>query len=308
MKTKVKRVVGCSAVVAGMLCTVVARGQTAPASSSTSPARGDETIQLETFTVTGSNLRRIETEKSLPVSIIERDAMEVRDAQTPVDLLASLPQVVSVPLNETSTLGAGARGDNSSISLRGLSTGNTLVLLNGRRLAPHPISQAESSVPALSVNVGQVPNRGVDRLEVLRDGASSIYGSDAVAGVVNFIMRSDYRGAELTARYGVTQAGGGNESRGTLLWGRDFGGGKSRLLMTLDIYHRGVIFLRDRGFSGDADLTARAPAPWNDTANSTQFFNRSSLTAYGSFTVGTQAGNGTFTGSRPTGVPRRNIV
>lgn len=276
------------------------RAQLAPASNASA---ADEPVKLEVFTVTGSNLRRIETENSLPVSTINREALDARDAQTPIDLLASLPQVVSVPLNEASTLGAGARGDNSSVSLRGLSTGNTLVLLNGRRLAPHPISQAESSVPSLSVNVAQLPNRGVDRLELLRDGASSIYGSDAVAGVVNLIMRNDYRGTEVTGRYGVADEGSGNEWRGTVLFGRDLAGGKARVVTTFDVYHREAIFLRDRSFSADADLTKRAPAPWNDTANSTQFFNRSALTAYGSFTAGTLAANGTFTGARPTGAP-----
>lgn len=295
MKTKLVTLRLAALAAAWSIATAQSTAQTAPAN--------EEAVKLEAFTVTGSNIKRLETEKSLPVSIIDRDALDVRDAQTPVDLLSSLPQVVSVPLNETSTLGAGARGDNSSISLRGLSTGNSLILLNGRRLAPHPISQAESSVPSLSVNVAQMPNRGLDRLELLRDGASSIYGSDAVAGVVNYIMLSDYRGTELTARYGIAEEGSGREWRGTVLFGKDFDGGKARFVTTFDVYHRDAVFLRDRDFSADADLTSRAPAPWNDTANSTQFFSRSSLSAYGSFTVGTLAANGTFSGTRPTGVP-----
>ncbi len=296
MKTTLTYSASATVMMAALVLVAAAHAQSAP-------APGDETVKLEAFTVTGSNIKRLEMEKALPVSIIDRDVIEARDAQTPVDLLTALPQVVNVPLNETSTLGAGARGDNSSVSLRGLSTGNTLVLLNGRRLAPHPISQAESSVPSLSVNVGQLPNRGLDRLELLRDGASSIYGSDAVAGVVNYIMRADYRGTEITARYGLAEEGAGQEWRGTLLFGKDFDGGKARLVTTFDVYHRAAIFLRDRSFSKDADLTNRAPAPWNDTANSTQFFNRSSLGVYGNYTVGTLAANGTFTGTRPAGVP-----
>ncbi|MBL9188240.1 MAG: TonB-dependent receptor [Opitutaceae bacterium] len=301
MKTNLTPILRASALAAalGLAPLTAVWAQTAPAA----PAPADEPLRLEVFTVTGSNIKRTELEKVLPVTVVDRDAIEVRDAQTPIDLLMALPQVVSVPLNETGTLGASARGDNSSISLRGLSTGNTLILLNGRRLAPHPISAAESSVPALSPNVAQLPNRGLDRIEVLRDGASAIYGSDAVAGVVNYMIRRDYRGAEFTARYGDTTEGGGREWRGTLLFGKDFGGGKGRFVTTFDVYDRGIIFNRDRKFSADADNTSRAPAPWDNYNTATQFFDRSTGSAYGNYTLGTVNAAGTFVGSRPAGVP-----
>ncbi|MBA3848602.1 MAG: hypothetical protein C0502_01225, partial [Opitutus sp.] len=268
------------------------------------PANPDEqaTVKLETFTVTGSNIRRAESEKALPVSVLNRDVIDARDGSTPIEFLISLPQIANVPLNETSTAGAGARGDNSSISLRGLSSGNTLVLLNGRRLAPHPISAAESEVPALSPNVAQLPNRGIDRVEVLRDGASSIYGTDAVAGVVNYIMDRDFRGTELRFRYGYADEGSGDEMRATVLHGREFAAGKGRLVTTFDWFKRGSVLTRDRPFSADADHTSRAPAPWNDYNTDTDFFFRSSTSAYGNFVVGT-LNNGVFTGGRPSGVP-----
>lgn len=267
------------------------------------PAPTDESaVKLDQFVVTGSNIRRTESEKALPVSVITRDIIDARDASTPIDFLVSLPQVVNVPLNETATLGATARGDNSSISLRGLSSGNTLVLLNGRRLAPHPISAAEGDVPALSPNVAQLPNRGVDRVEVLRDGASSIYGTDAVAGVVNYIMDRDFRGTELRLRYGYNDSGSGDEARATITHGREFADGRGRLITTFDVLKRGSILARDRSFSAETDHTARAPAPWNDYSTDTDFFFRSSSSAYGNFTTGTLSG-GVFTAGRPTGVP-----
>lgn len=266
------------------------------------PAEGaDDAVKLETFKVTGSNIKRTESEKALPVSVVTRDVLDARDGSTPIEFLLSLPQVTNVPLNETATLGATARGDNSSISLRGLGTGNTLVLLNGRRLAPHPISAAESSVPALSPNVNQLPNRGIERVEVLRDGASSIYGTDAVAGVINYISDRDYRGTELRLRYGANEEGDGNEYRATLLFGREFAGGKGRIVTNLDWFKRGAVMTRDRTFSADADLTGRAPAPWDSYTSDTDFFFRSSTSAYGNFTVGTLT-NGVFTGTRPSGI------
>ncbi|MDB6094362.1 MAG: btuB 3 [Verrucomicrobia bacterium] len=263
----------------------------------------DVAVRLDPVSVTGSHLRRTDEEKVLPVTILGREAIDLREAGQPSDLLTALPMVTGLPLNETATLGAQARGDDAAISLRGLPSGDTLILLNGRRLAPHPISTVEGSVPSLSVNVNQLPNRGIDRVEVLRDGASSVYGSDAVAGVVNYVMRSDFRGTELALRFGQTQDGDGAESRATLTHGFDFAGGRGRFFATLDLYDRAAIYARDRAFSAESDFTNRAPAPWNDLAKSTAFFSRSSTSAYGNYSLGTLNGDGSFTASRPAGIP-----
>jgi outer membrane cobalamin receptor len=107
-------------------------------SSAPAPSKAEETVKLEAFTVTGTNIRRLESENVLPVSVVFSEQIEIRNASTPIDLLTSLPQVVSIPLNEVQTNGVSARGDNASISLRGIASANTLVLLNGRRVAPHP--------------------------------------------------------------------------------------------------------------------------------------------------------------------------
>lgn len=286
---------------ASLLVTASLLGQSLPPSSPKSDS-SETPIKLEAFTVTGSNIRRTEGETALPMTTIDRDAMEARDASTPIDLLSSLSEVLTVPLNENLAAASNARGDESSIALRGLSTGNTLVLLNGRRLSPHPISPSESTLPALSTNVNQLPNRGVDRIELLRDGASSIYGTDAVAGVVNAVMQRNYRGAEINVRFGDTSGGGGREYRATVLLGKSFANGKGHLLTTFDYLDRAAVFASDRSFSVDADQTSRAPAPWNDVLASTNFFGRSSGSAYGQFNVGTLSASGAFTPTRPTTV------
>lgn len=267
------------------------------------PAAPDEepVVQLERFTVTGTNIRRLDQEKSLPVTVLDQQALEARDAAQASDLLTSLAQVTGLPGNETATLGATARGDNATVSLRGIPSSNTLVLLNGRRLPPHPISQSEAGVPTLSTNVNQLPNRGLDRIDVLRDGASSIYGTDAVAGVINYLTRRSFVGTELQVRYGQTKHGDGQEYRATLTHGLAFGDGKGRGLVTVDYYDREAIFARDRAFSAEADLTYRAPAPWNVSTN-TDFNARSATTPFGNFSTGTVTG-GVFTASRPAGVP-----
>src|SRR5829696_7593617 len=88
------------------------RGQAAATPAPTPSATGDETVKLEAFTVTGSNIKRLEIEKVLPVTILDAEAIEVRDASQPSDLLTALPQVTGLPGNETATLGSTARGDN----------------------------------------------------------------------------------------------------------------------------------------------------------------------------------------------------
>ena len=279
--------------------------QTAPAPSAGKP---EEAVKLEAFTVTGSNIKRLEQEKVLPVTILGSAEIEIRDASQPSDLLTALPQVTGLPGNETATLGATARGDNATISLRGIASSNTLILVNGRRLVPHPISQGEAGVPTLSTNVNQLPNRGLERVELLRDGASSVYGTDAVAGVVNYSTKRNYRGTELAYRFGETRYRDGAEHRATLTHGLDFAKGKGRAMFTADFYSRAAILANVRDFAADNDHSNVAPAPWN-LATVTTFNARSATTAFGNYLLGTITGTdqygavSTFAGSRPTGVP-----
>lgn len=262
----------------------------------------EEEVRLEAFTVTGTNIRRMDVEKVLPVTIIGSDEINARDASQPSELLASLPSVTGIPGNETATLGATARGDNASIAMRGLASSNTLILLNGRRLPAHGISQSEAGVPTLSVNSNQLPNRGIQQVEALRDGASSIYGTDAVAGVINYITRRDYVGTELTLRYAQTEIGDGQERRATLIHGLTFAGDRGKAQVVVDLYDREAIFARNRDFMAEADHTGRAPAPWNVSTN-TNFNARSATSEFGSYNVGSVTSAGTFVVRRPAGIP-----
>ncbi|MBI4623479.1 MAG: TonB-dependent receptor [Verrucomicrobia bacterium] len=300
-------------VVRALLMTLAVAAPAALAQTAAVPLTRDgpktnEVVQLDTFSVTGSNIRRLEIEKVLPVTVFDSSAIEVRDASQPSDLLTALPQVTGLPGNETATLGATARGDNATVSLRGIPSSNTLMLLNGRRLVPHPISQGEAGVPTLSTNVNQLPNRGLDRIEVLRDGASSIYGTDAVAGVVNYMTKKDLRGTELSLRYGQTRYRDGAEIRATLTHGLDFAKGRGRAMFTADFYNRKAMYVRDRPFAAEADNSSRAPAPWNVATNTT-FNLRSATTEYGNFVLGTPGPVNSFgavtsfAGARPAGVP-----
>jgi 4-hydroxy-3-methylbut-2-enyl diphosphate reductase IspH len=114
------------------------------------------------------------------------------------------------------------------VALRGLGASNTLVLLNGRRMPFHPFNTS-------AVNVNTLPSYGIDQIEILRDGASAIYGSDAVGGVVNYVMRRDFRGTEVTFRYGVPEHKGGHYGQGTVMLGQNFAGGKGRYVVVLTL-------------------------------------------------------------------------
>ncbi len=291
--------------------------QTAPKPSAT--AEKSETLTMEAFTVTGSNIKRIDQETTLPITVINTDDLDLRGVSTPAEILDSLSIGGPIVLDEGNTLGADARGDNNSINLRGIGSGNTLVLLNGRRMAPHPISQAESGVPSLSVNVNQLPAAAMARVEILRDGASAIYGTDAAGGVVNSITRRNFDGLSLRARGSVTEHGGGNEWNTEITHGQNFNGGRSNLLLTVDFFHRDFLWLNQRKFSRDQDIrtTRDVPAPWNglpitDSAGTVvrdnDFDNRLSTDSsyYGGFVRGSYDATGAFVGVRPTG--NRGII
>jgi len=241
-----------------------------------------EVSEVEPLVVTGTAIRG-RSAQALPVTLLDVSQTSARQALTPIELLTALPQVGAIPLGESTSGSLTARGDNAAVNLRGIGSSATLVLLNGRRLAPHPISSIESGAPSLSVNVNQLPTRGLERIDVLRDGASSIYGSDAVAGVINFITSRRFRGTEARLRYGYPEEGGGKSWNVTLTHGRDLFDGRGRILATLDVLQRDKLFLNQRDVSATADHTARAPPPFNVAGS---VFDGRPATLYPTFRVG----------------------
>src|SRR5579859_2652700 len=143
---------------------------------------------LPTIIVTGSNVRRVDLETSNPVITIDRAAIQQSGKLTLGDLLQDLPSVTGGNTNPRVNNSGGT--GSSSIGLRGLGGVRTLVLVNGQRV--------------VNTDPNALPANLIERVEVLTDGASAVYGSDAIAGVVNFILRSDYQGAEFQADYGIS--------------------------------------------------------------------------------------------------------
>ena len=269
----------------GALSSAFAAAGPAPAASA--PLK-EEIVALQNFVVTGSNIRRADMEKIAPVTVIDQAAMEVRNAVLPVDLLTSLPSVVNLPENETRLGSSGARGDNANINLRNMGATATLILVNGRRMAINPMTAGLSQ----AVNVNQLPTRGIERVEVLRDGASSIYGSDAVGGVINYVLKREFNGLETSVRFGYPEEGGGESVHGTLMFGTSFAGGRGRLFGTVEALYRDAIFLTEREFSRSANSSSRVPAPFNALGG--PFDARSARGYWPTFLVGTGTASNYF--------------
>lgn len=269
---------------------------------------------LERVTVTGSNIRRVEAETALPVTVLRQAEFDLRGGSTGADLFATLPYASPPAINEAVIASQGARGDVTSIDLRGIGSGSTLMLINGRRMAPHPLSGTENGVPALSPNANVIPTALLSRVEILRDGASAIYGADAAAGVINSIIAPAAVGrGRLTLETAITQHGGAEEFRVTAA--DAFQRGKTFLGVSLDYFKREQLTFAERPWSSDSDLrlTRKLPAPWDgrpitNPATGTNFAldndldNSSTINHFGQYRRGfIESDFLTFNGSRPTG-------
>ena len=176
------------------------------------PAHGQQ--QLERVEITGSSIKRVESEGALPVQVVTRAEIERSGVTSTEQLLQSISAVSSMGGTSNAT-GAGASTYGfSSISLRGLGEDRTLVLVNGRRVA------AFAGGDGAAANVNAIPLAAIERIEILKDGASGVYGSDAVAGVVNFILAKDFTGIEVAGSTGrPTRSGGGKNNKASVVVG-----------------------------------------------------------------------------------------
>ena len=162
--------------------------------------------QLQKVEITGSSIKRIDAETALPVQVITRDQIQKTGATNVEQLLQTVASISSSGGFSASSSSGAATGSISAISLHGLTSLRTLVLLNGRRIAPYGIGFTGDSV---SVDVNSIPLAAIERVEILKDGASAMYGSDAIAGVVNFISAPGVPGTRARpAEYGDDAQGG----------------------------------------------------------------------------------------------------
>ncbi|UDF35993.1 UNVERIFIED_ORG: TonB-dependent receptor [Shinella sp. XGS7] len=210
---------------------------------------------LERVDVTGSAIKRAENESALPLQVITRAEIDKSGATTAAELMSKLAANVG-GLSDGASISDGRdqRGFNSA-SLRGLGTSSTLVLLNGRRMANFAAPGDDSGV---DLNI--IPAAAIQRVEVLLDGASSLYGSDAIGGVINFITRKDYRGAEITVHAGGTQEGGAGKRSASLAGGfGDLARDRFNVFAVLDLQKTDALRSSQRKFIGELKVPERLP-------------------------------------------------
>lgn len=232
-------------------------GQAAAQSQPQQTPPSQEESAVDEIIVVGSQIRGASTTAALPVVVLGQEEIEASGASSGDDLLRTIPQMGDVlfdAANNPQTSNS-ARGDVNSINLRSLGVGNTLVLLNGRRMVQHPTSQGTSdtgTVPVLSYNSNAIPVSGLDRVEVLLDGAAAIYGADAVAGVVNTVLRDNFDGATMEVQYGGAEGTGLREFEANLFAGRNFDRGNISLFANYT--DRTALMASDQDFTSSDDM------------------------------------------------------
>ena len=249
--------------------------------------------------VTGTQIRGAKIDDVLPVTRLDEEQIEAINPGSGDELFRAIPQAGFVAFNEQNTTGGinGVRGDVASINLRALGTGNTLLLINGRRIVNDPGFQTELLVPVVSPDTNTISPGSVRRVEVLRDGASAIYGADAVAGVVNTVLRSNFDGAFAQANYRLSDGTGlfNYSIRGGV--GFDFNEGRSNLTVYGNYFHENGASARERFYSQSSDRRFDPRIIGTVWEGDTNFRNTSTFTPWGQFDIlGSGARNATDIG------------
>jgi iron complex outermembrane recepter protein len=213
-----------------------------PGTNPGAPAGASEAT-AERVIVTGSNIPTSEETGPNPVDTYRTEDIQKLGVVNQTDLLSKLPIQAGGTINQNIANG----GDGAVIpNLRGLLPKETLVLVDGKRVAPN--------ANGVGVDINLIPFPMIDRIEILKDGASAIYGADAIAGVFNIILIHKFRGLEIGGTYGNTNLGASNDARETEVWLKaGTGDDKTDILIIADAYDRAAIFSRDRNLTSNGN-------------------------------------------------------
>lgn len=226
--------------------------------------QGPENTQVEEVVVTGSFIRGTPEDAALPVDVIGAEELQKRGSPSTVELIKAL-SVSSGVLGDTNQFDSRAQGSegSGSVNLRGLGSQRTLVLLNGRRLAINPLAAAGAGI----VDTNIIPSAAIGRLEVLKDGAAATYGSDAIAGVVNFITKKNFSGLEVGADYRVIDGSDGDYSLNAT-YGKLWDNGN--FMVSAGWQHRSKLSVADRDWANQPYLS-NPEAGWSAAGNPSTF-------------------------------------
>lgn len=206
--------------------------------------------KLERVEITGSAIKRIASETALPVQVVTREEIARSGVTSTEELLQSISAISSLGATNNATGAGSSTYGLSSISMRGLGQARTLVLINGRRLATFASGSS-------AVNVNAIPLAAIERVDVLKDGASALYGSDAVAGVVNFILSRSFTGLQLNATSGEpTRSGGGKDKSVSIVGGfGDLSKDRFNITATATLEKETPLFAKDRNFAKTGNVS-----------------------------------------------------
>lgn len=246
----------------------------APIETSDRPKKGLRTeggvAVLDGVEVTGSRLKQTDIEGFSPVLSFDQEFISRTGFATTEEFLRTLPQNFAGALtgrpgvpNDENPLGFTRNSGQSGVGLRGLGSNNTLVLINGRRAPLSGRGSNTTTPPQGFFDINTIPMGLIERIEVLTDGASAIYGTDAIGGVVNIILKKDYNETEARFRMGGTWHGGAFERGATLTHG--FSLGKLRGTVVLDYFSRNELYATQRAFSKTSDQRARGGDDFRST-------------------------------------------
>lgn len=250
-----------------------------------SSASQTDAKKLETVTVTGSRIPRVDVETAQPVVTIDRKQIENQGFTSVADILQNLTEVGTPPISRANALSSGEDVGGYYVDLRNLGANRTLILINGKRLGANTSGLQD---------LGQIPVSVIDRIEVLKDGGSSIYGSDAIAGVVNVITRSNFTGAEANAYVGEYDQGDGKNQSYDFTIGT--ANDRGSIMASAQYQKDDPVWAKDRDFS------AYPSGPYHPTAG------WSAVTQNGSFTGPCGPGGKSVTCTLKPGTDPRNIA
>ncbi|CUI07732.1 TonB-dependent receptor; Outer membrane receptor for ferrienterochelin and colicins [Janthinobacterium sp. CG23_2] len=216
---------------------------------------------MQRVEITGSSIKRVAAETAMPITILRREDIDRTGATSAQDLVNLIPGNFG---GNVASNNVGASGVPSTANLRALGARYTLVLLNGRRVANYAVGNNP-------VDLNSIPLSAIERIEVLRDGASAVYGADAVAGVINFILKKDYNGMEVSAYKTHVDQGGGNTTSFNLTGGfGDLATDRFNVLFSANHEENDKLRASDRSFSTTAvrpDLSINKSSPRNGVPN-----------------------------------------
>jgi len=217
-------------------------------------AEADSDDDAQKLTIVGSHIKRSDAEGPSPVTSLSSEDIELTGVTDLIGLFTKLPISGQGTFSTQGNSSDDTANGGSSVSLRGLGADSTLILVNGRRVSVSPFAKG---IDTAFVDINNIPLAAIERVDILKDGASATYGSDAIAGVINIVLKSDYDGMQLSGKVGSTVDGGGDETNVSLLWGNV--SEKSSHTFIMDYYQRDEILYDDRSYSRSSNQAALRP-------------------------------------------------